>query len=213
MKRLPLATLAVALLLSACTGGDQDPGPSGPSSAAPSASASKELTVVVHESFSLPDDLKAAFEEQTGYRVTYLTQDASIALVNQLVLTKDAPLGDAVYGIDNTSSARAVAEGVLADYLSPALTDPVPGLEPQPGLTPIDFGDVCINADVAWFEEKLTNASYGETRGSGVVRLIDGQWKIEQYVLSFSVPNDASRAVVEAIAAQKAGAAAGRPGD
>ena len=154
MKRLPLATLAVALLLSACTGGDQDPGPSGPSSAAPSASASKELTVVVHESFSLPDELKAAFEEQTGYRVTYLTQDASIALVNQLVLTKDAPLGDAVYGIDNTSSARAVAEGVLADYLSPALTDPVPGLEPQPGLTPIDFGDVCINADVAWFEEK-----------------------------------------------------------
>ena len=101
MKRLPLATLAVALLLSACTGGDQDPGPSGPSSAAPSASASKELTVVVHESFSLPDDLKAAFEEQTGYRVTYLTQDASIALVNQLVLTKDAPLGDAVYGIEH----------------------------------------------------------------------------------------------------------------
>ena len=66
---------------------------------------------------------------------------------------------------------------------------------------------------VAWFEEKLTNASYGETRGSGVLRLIDGQWKIEQYVLSFSVPNDASKAVVEAIAAQKAGAAAVRPGD
>lgn len=66
---------------------------------------------------------------------------------------------------------------------------------------------------VAWFEEKLTNTAYGETRGSGVLRLIDGQWKIEQYVLSFVVPNDASKAVVEAIAAQKAGAAAVRPGD
>ena len=66
---------------------------------------------------------------------------------------------------------------------------------------------------VAWFEEKLINASYGETRGSGVLRLVDGQWKIEQYVLSFVVPNDASKAVVEAIAAQKAVAAAVRPGD
>lgn len=65
---------------------------------------------------------------------------------------------------------------------------------------------------VAWFEEKLTNASYGETRGSGVLRLVDGEWKIEQYVLSFAVPNEASKAVVEAIAAQKAVAAAGRPG-
>ncbi|CAN5328006.1 hypothetical protein BH10PSE1_BH10PSE1_01720 [soil metagenome] len=60
---------------------------------------------------------------------------------------------------------------------------------------------------IAWFEEKLTNASYGETRGSGVMRLIDGQWKIEQYVLSFSVPNDVSKTVVEVIAAHKAEAA------
>jgi len=54
---------------------------------------------------------------------------------------------------------------------------------------------------VAWFDEQLTNAAYGETRGSGVLRLVDGQWKIEQYVLSFAVPNDASKAVVAAIAA------------
>ena len=52
---------------------------------------------------------------------------------------------------------------------------------------------------VAWFEEKLTNDKYGETRGSGVLRLIDGQWRIEQYVLSFVVPNDRSDAVVSAI--------------
>lgn len=52
---------------------------------------------------------------------------------------------------------------------------------------------------VAWFEEKLTNASYGETRGSGVLRLTDDGWKIEQYVLSFAVPNDQSRAVVDII--------------
>lgn len=52
---------------------------------------------------------------------------------------------------------------------------------------------------IAWFEEKLTNASYGETRGSGVMRLTDDGWKIEQYVLSFAVPNDRADAVVDLI--------------
>ena len=52
---------------------------------------------------------------------------------------------------------------------------------------------------IAWFEEKLVNATYGETRGSGVLRLTDDGWKIEQYVLSFTVPNDRASAVVAAI--------------
>ena len=52
---------------------------------------------------------------------------------------------------------------------------------------------------IAWFEEKLVNATYGETRGSGVLRLTDDGWKIEQYVLSFAVPNDRASAVVAAI--------------
>ena len=60
-------------------------------------------------------------------------------------------------------------------------------------LAPIDCR--CI----AWFAEKLVNDSYGETRGSGVLRLTDDGWKIEQYVLSFAVPNDKARAVVEVI--------------
>lgn len=52
---------------------------------------------------------------------------------------------------------------------------------------------------IAWFEEKLINDNYGVTRGSGVLRLTDEGWKIEQYVLSFAVPNARSDAVVEAI--------------
>lgn len=52
---------------------------------------------------------------------------------------------------------------------------------------------------IAWFEEKLTNTSYGETRGSGVLRLTDDGWKIEQYVLSFAIPNEKSDAVVAAV--------------
>lgn len=54
---------------------------------------------------------------------------------------------------------------------------------------------------VAWFDEVLDNDAYGTTRGSGVLRLTDDGWKIEQYVLSFAVPNDRARAVVDAIKA------------
>ena len=54
---------------------------------------------------------------------------------------------------------------------------------------------------VAWFDEVLDNDAYGTTRGSGVLRLTDDGWKIEQYVLSFAVPNDKARAVVDVIKA------------
>ena len=52
---------------------------------------------------------------------------------------------------------------------------------------------------IAWFDEVLDSRSYGVTRGSGVLRKTRDGWKIEQYVLSFAVPNDRARAVVEAI--------------
>jgi hypothetical protein len=52
---------------------------------------------------------------------------------------------------------------------------------------------------VAVFDEVLDNDSYGTVRGSGVLRLTDDGWKIEQYVLSFTVPNDVARDVVAVI--------------
>ena len=54
-------------------------------------------------------------------------------LVNQLVLTKDAPLGDVVYGIDNTFAGRAISEGVVKPYASPAL--PARRRQPMPRTT------------------------------------------------------------------------------
>lgn len=54
---------------------------------------------------------------------------------------------------------------------------------------------------IAWFEEKLDSAAYGSTRGSGVLRLTDDGWRIEQYVLSFAIPNPRSEAVVKAVKA------------
>lgn len=54
---------------------------------------------------------------------------------------------------------------------------------------------------VAWFDERLAHDSYGDLRGSGVLRRTEDGWRIEQYVLSFTVPNDQADAVVELIQA------------
>ena len=52
---------------------------------------------------------------------------------------------------------------------------------------------------VAWFDEKLDNESYGRVRGTGVLRHTDDGWKLVHYSLSFPIPNDVTRAVVETV--------------
>lgn len=51
----------------------------------------------------------------------------------------------------------------------------------------------------AWFDEVLGSASYGLCRGSGVLRRIDGRWKLAQYNLAFLVPNERAKTVVAAL--------------
>lgn len=51
---------------------------------------------------------------------------------------------------------------------------------------------------LAWFDE-LLDSQMKICRGSGVVEKINGQWKVKQYVLSMTVPND----VVDKVVAEK----------
>jgi hypothetical protein len=53
--------------------------------------------------------------------------------------------------------------------------------------------------EIAWFDEILDNATYGTCRGSGVLRKVDGSWKISQYHLTIPVPNDLAEPVVKMI--------------
>ena len=52
------------------------------------------------------------------------------------------------------------------------------------------------NAEIAWFDE-LLDTWMGVCRGSGVVKKVNGDWKIEHYVLSLTVPNENIDAVVK----------------
>lgn len=49
---------------------------------------------------------------------------------------------------------------------------------------------IVVNNKIAWFDELLDSQSYGESRGSGVMVKVEGQWKIAQYNLHFPIPND-----------------------
>lgn len=49
---------------------------------------------------------------------------------------------------------------------------------------------------MAWFDE-LLDTQMKICRGSGVLILTDGQWKIKHYVLSMTVPNDNTDEVVK----------------
>lgn len=56
--------------------------------------------------------------------------------------------------------------------------------------------DIAPGGQVGWFDEVVRNDSYGDLRGTGVVLLIEGEWKITQYSLTFLVPNEDAEAVL-----------------
>jgi thiamine transport system substrate-binding protein len=117
------------------------------------------VTLVTHDSWKVPKSVVADFEAESGYDLEVLQTGDAGQLTNKLVLTQDDPIGDAVFGIDNTFASRALDAGVLAEHAAknqPASASAytLPG-DPEGGLlTPVDWGDVCVNVDDAWFDEK-----------------------------------------------------------
>lgn len=118
--------------------------------------AQKTLTVMTHDSFNVSKEIIEQFEQQHGATVRFLKSgDAGAALV-QAILSKNNPLADVFYGVDNTFFSRAVESGIFTPYTSPLLAA-IPDelrLDPENRLLPVDYGDVCLNYDKAWFSEK-----------------------------------------------------------
>ena len=91
--------------------------------------------------------------------VTVLTSQDAGFLVNQAILTKDNPTADVLFGIDNTFLSRALEADLFVEYLSPALESVPDELELDSHVTPIDFGDVCLNYDKAAFDSSPAPSS------------------------------------------------------
>ena len=118
-------------------------------------SAPQTLTVMTHDSFEASEDVIQAFEQANDVTITFLKSGDAGAALNKAILSQDAPLADVFYGVDNTFLSRALDAGLFEPYASPALAS-VPAefkLDPENRALPVDYGDVCLNYDKAYFAE------------------------------------------------------------
>ncbi len=137
MKRILLGLIILtATIISACS-------PRGPVT----------LTVMTHDSFAASQSVITAFEQANNVKLVFLKSGDAGAALNKAILSKDAPLADVFYGVDNTFLSRAIDAGIYEPYASPLLTKIPQEFQLDPGnqALPVDFGDVCINYDKAWF--------------------------------------------------------------
>ena len=149
--RLLLVTLTVAVSLALAT---TPIGASTPDSKVTGKTNGETIRLVTHDSFAVSQNVLDAFTARTGIKVEILQGGDAGTVVNQAILTKDNPVGDVLFGVDNTFLARALQAGIFERYKSPAL-DTVPAslrLDPKLRVTPVDYGDVCINYDKEWFK-------------------------------------------------------------
>ncbi len=152
---LATATAALSALLVACNDDGSD-------TAAPTTQTQPPdaVTLVAYDSFPTEGTaLNAALAEftaDTGIAVELLIAGDTGLMLSKATLTAGNPEGDVMWGVDSTYLSRAVDAGVFAPYESSALDaipaglrDLVPGFE----ATPVDYGDVCVNYDIAWFAD------------------------------------------------------------
>ncbi len=113
------------------------------------------LTVMTHDSFSVSEALVTEFEAAHGVKVEFLLSGDTGSALNRAILSKETPLADVFYGVDNTFLSRALEADLFESYLSPLLASIPPAfrLDEQNRALPVDYGDVCINYDKAYFEE------------------------------------------------------------
>ena len=172
MNKITNGSMAVVLLLlTVC-------------STAPTATPPPEpvvLTIMTHDSFAVSEDVARAFEEENDVQLVFLKSGDTGAALNRAILMRDTPEADVFYGVDNTFLSRAVQEDLFEPYASSALADiPEEFTRGLSGVvTPIDYGDVCINYDRAWFVanglavpgslEDLTKPAYGSRQGEGLL--------------------------------------------
>lgn len=157
VRRVIFVLLISAVLLAACSGqGGEATGL--PSAAAPTSEAAEPQTLAVftHDSFAVSEGLISEFEKANNVKLSFIKGGDTGSALNRMVLSKENPIADVFYGVDNTFLSRALSEDLFEAYSSPLLEkiDPSFRLDPENRALPVDYGDVCINYDKAYFAEK-----------------------------------------------------------
>lgn len=139
MFRLLAVVISGAIVLSGCSSEPQ----------------LQTVRMITHESYVLSPFFVSDLRDQGIDLQITSTGDAG-TLTASAILAAGEPTADLLFGIDNTLATRATGQGVFDSYTSPELANALPKFvqDTQGGyLTPIDFGDVCINSDNTWFEQ------------------------------------------------------------
>lgn len=130
--------LGLSMLAAACGGGGPD-----------------TVTLLTHDSFAISESTLERFTAETGITVEILRAGDAGSVLSQAILTRDNPLGDVIFGVDNTFLSRALDAGIARPYESPqigAVHDRF-RIDDSGTFTPIDYGDVCLNYDKAALAE------------------------------------------------------------
>lgn len=143
-KAAALLVLVLALVVgtaTACGGGGEKP---------------TDVVLVTHDSFVISDDVKSAFEEESGLELRILQSGDAGEMLTRALLTAGDPQGDLLFGVDNSLLSRALAGDLFEAYQSPELeaVDEQYVLDQEHRVTPIDHGEVCLNYDIAWFAQR-----------------------------------------------------------
>ncbi len=145
--------LLLAILLAACGAGAASPAATNGAENLDAGAGPVTLTVMTHDSFAVSEDVVRQFEQEHNVRLNFLLSGDAGSALNRAVLSKGAPLADVFYGVDSTFLSRALEAEIFEPYASPLLAD-IPAefqLDPQNRALPVDYGDVCINYDKAYF--------------------------------------------------------------
>jgi thiamine transport system substrate-binding protein len=96
----------------------------------------KSVTLLAYDAFTPEKGIFDDFTAQTGATVNVVTDGDSGAVISKAILTAGKPEGDVLWGIDNTTIARAQQAKLMNNYSA------------------VDEGDVCINYDKLWYQKK-----------------------------------------------------------
>ncbi|MEX2133652.1 MAG: thiamine ABC transporter substrate-binding protein, partial [Acidimicrobiia bacterium] len=142
MRKTTTALIGLALIAAAC--------------GSETAETPDVLTLVAHDSFAdaVTDETFAAFTDETGIEVEVLAAGDAGGMVTQAALTAGNPIADVMFGVDDTFLSRALEEELFTEYTSDLIGSVPEGLRlgPENLVTPISYGDVCLNYDKEWFD-------------------------------------------------------------
>jgi len=134
----------------------------------------EELRVLTHSSFALSKELIQKFERETGIKLRFIEGGDAGETLNKAILTKDAPIADVLFGVDNTFLSRALESGIFEPYVSEEVRNlrSETILDPTLHAIPVDYGYVALNYDKDYFKNRPLPKTFAELASPEYARLL-----------------------------------------